>query len=182
VVLAALGWPARRALLDTVPVGSLRVHESTVSLECKGSAGRLPAMAGKLVCVVEAMSAARTPAPTLAAAMAGEPLDAVRLLCLETLVREYPGRPECVRACEAALEDSSPLLRLKAAAVIGKDRGFAVLAGLVRSPELAAPLRAAALDALPADCSAPDLVALLAASSPPARRRSGRPRPAPPDA
>ncbi|HEY3448910.1 MAG TPA: HEAT repeat domain-containing protein [Myxococcales bacterium] len=149
VVLAALSWSARQAVLEACRAGTLKVHLSTVSLECPGSAHCLPDMAEWLVRAVEGLSAAKTPARALAASVESDPLDAVRLRCLEALVREYPDRPDCARACEAAFGDRSPLIRMKAAAIVGGDRGFAALAKLVDDPGLPAPLRAMAMDALP---------------------------------
>jgi HEAT repeat protein len=97
--------------------GALRV-EIPDSLEAPGwLAERL----AEILKVADRLSRPADVAARLAANVRGDPVVAVRLRNLRTLVREYPGRPATVSALKAALGDPSVEVRLHAAMALGDD-------------------------------------------------------------
>jgi hypothetical protein len=83
----------------------------------------------------------------LAENVRADPLPAVRLANLLTLVREYPSYAATREALQVACEDSDHEVRLRAALALG-DEGREVLLGLVSSPEADDGQTARAVDAL----------------------------------
>ena len=133
-VLALLDANARRCVADFIRTHKGMIKDGDVSCEVSGRERNGPLLEARLRAMLEIAVALTLRHDEVTARMADnvrdDPAAGVRLRNLEYLCRHYRLSKECKTACERALHDKSPRIRLLAAKSIGA-RGVGVLEAIL---------------------------------------------------
>lgn len=141
-LVLALAPSVREYMLGVA--GQLEVEGARLRFEATRAATFLPALLDNLTALVNLLGATPALAPdSLAARIGPEPIPQVRLRCLSALIRTFPADRRTIAACQQAVDDPLPTVRLKAAQHLGP-AGLPTLRALAVDPDLEAGLRLAA--------------------------------------